>query len=86
MYEKERQDAVAAALSQVVGDFGRMVDPRAPEELGAAISELLVDVPLRRRLGQGARERALRLFTLTRMYEGYRGLYSELGAHSKVVN
>lgn len=72
-------------VGEAVGDFGRMVDPRAPEELGDAITELLVDVPLRRRLGQGARERALRLFTLSRMYEGYRGLYTELGARSKVA-
>ncbi len=73
-------------VGEAVGDFGRMVDPRAPDALGAAISELLVDVPLRRRLGQGARERALSLFTLSRMYDGYRGLYSELGARSKVAD
>lgn len=73
-------------VGEAVGEFGRVVDPRAPEELGAAISELLVDVPLRRRLGQGARERALRLFTLSRMYEGYRRLYEELGVRSKAAN
>lgn len=70
-------------VGEAVGDFGRMVDPRAPEEFGSALSELLVDVPLRRRLGLGARERALNLFTLSRMYDGYRGLYSELGTRNR---
>ena len=73
-------------VGEAVGDFGRMVDPRAPDALGAAISELLVDAPLRRRLGQGARERALRLFTLSRMYDGYRGLYSELQARTRAAS
>lgn len=71
-------------VGEAVGDFGRMVDPRAPDELGAALTELLVDVPLRRRLGVGARERALELFTLSRMYDGYRSLYGELGARGRV--
>lgn len=66
-------------VGEAVGDFGRMVDPRDPEELGSAIAELLADPPLRKRLGSGARERALALFSLTRMYEGYRGLYDEVG-------
>lgn len=72
-------------VGEAVGDFGRMVDPRAPQEFGDALTELLVDVPLRRRLGEGARERALSLFTLSRMYDGYRGLYGELGARSSLV-
>ena len=72
-------------VGEAVGDFGRMVDPRAPEEFGAALAELLVDVPLRRRLGEGARERALSLFTLSRMYDGYRGLYGEIGSRSSRV-
>lgn len=70
-------------VGEAVGDFGRMVDPRSPDELGAALTELLVDVPLRRRLGVGARERALQLFTLSRMYDGYRGLYGELGVRAR---
>lgn len=69
-------------VGEAVGDYGRMVDPRAPEEFGAALTELLVDAPLRRRLGAGARERALNLFTLSRMYAGYRTLYNELGTRS----
>lgn len=66
-------------VGEAVGDYGRMVDPRAPQAFGSALTELLTDAPLRRRLGAGARERALDLFTLSRMYDGYRGLYSELG-------
>lgn len=71
-------------VGEAVGDFGRMVDARDPEELGTAIAELLGDVQLRKQLGSGARERALNLFTLTRMYDGYRGLYDELGVRRGV--
>ncbi len=65
-------------VGEAVGSFGRMVDPRNASQFGAALSELLLDGPLRRELGEGARERALSLFTLERMYQGYRGLYGEL--------
>lgn len=67
-------------VGEAVGAFGRMVEPRNPGELGAALSELLLDAPLRKQLGAGARERALSLFTLDRMYSGYRHLYGELAA------
>jgi len=65
-------------VGEAVGAFGRMVEPRNPGEMGAALSELLLDGPLRKELGAGARERALTLFTLDRMYSGYRRLYGEL--------
>lgn len=65
-------------ISEAVGAFGRLVAPRDPERLGHALAELLSNVPLRKELGAGARERALSLFTLSRMYAGYRSLYREL--------
>jgi glycosyltransferase involved in cell wall biosynthesis len=67
-------------VGEAVGAFGRMVEPRSPREMGGALLELLADGPLRRRLGIGARERALELFTLDRMNDGYRSLYAELGS------
>ncbi len=65
-------------VGEAVGAYGRMVDPRNAEKFGTALAELLTDAPLRRELGAGARERALALFTLSRMYDSYRHLYSEL--------
>ncbi len=65
-------------VGEAVGATGRMVEARNPGQLSDALSELLEDVPLRRTLGAGARERALDLFTLDRMYAGYRDLYAEL--------
>lgn len=65
-------------VGEAVGTYGRMVEPRDPLRLGNALTELLLDAPLRRGLGAGARERALSLFTLARMHDGYRSLYGEL--------
>lgn len=72
-------------VGEAIGPCGRLVDPRNPERLGAALSELLRDAPLRRRLGASARERALSLFTLERMHDGYRELYDELAERDLVV-
>ncbi|MFN2322377.1 MAG: GT4 family glycosyltransferase PelF [Trueperaceae bacterium] len=69
-------------VGEAVGAFGRMVEPRSPREFGGALIELLADVSLRRRLGVGARARALELFTLDRMHDGYRRLYAELDGSS----
>lgn len=70
-------------VGEAVGSFGRMVDPRNSEQFGDALSELLCDAPLRHELGAGARRRALSLFTLDRMYDGYRSLYGELSGHGR---
>ena len=72
-------------VGEAVGSFGRMVEPRSPSEMGAALLELLHDGTLRRQLGVGARERALQLFTLDRMHHGYRGLYGELASHGSMA-
>jgi len=72
-------------VGEAVGAFGRMVEPRNPSEMGAALAELLLDAPLRKELGAGARERALTLFTLDRMYSGYRRLYRELASPAQMA-
>ncbi len=75
---------MVGGVGEAVGAFGRMVAPRNPEQLGDALAELLADAPLRRELGNGARERALSLFTLARMNDAYRGLYAELSGQARV--
>lgn len=72
-------------VGEAVGAFGRMVEPRNATQMGAALSELLDDAPLRKQLGAGARQRALSLFTLDRMYDGYRRLYGELSHRSSAA-
>jgi glycosyltransferase involved in cell wall biosynthesis len=52
------------------GVAGFIIEPTA-EELTARISQLLTDHDLRRALGAGARQRALNLFTVDTMVEGY---------------
>jgi polysaccharide biosynthesis protein PelF len=67
-------------VPEAVGDTGIVVTPRAPDQLGAAILELLDDDARRRRLGPLARERVLGRFTLDACLTGYRRLYAELRA------
>lgn len=76
---------MVGGVGEAVGSFGRMVEPRNPHQLGEALSELLLDGPLRRELGAGARERALSLFTLERMYGSYERLYGELATQPSEV-
>jgi len=65
-------------VAEAIGTFGRLVEPRNPEQLGLALSELLLDVPLRQQLGAAARARALERFTLSDMNSAYARLYHEL--------
>ncbi len=53
-----------AALPELVPDgvAGRLIDPGDEDQLAAALTELLGDEPLRRRLGEGARQRVLERF------------------------
>jgi glycosyltransferase involved in cell wall biosynthesis len=46
------------------GQTGLLVPPKSPRDLAAAIDRLLADLPMRNRLGAGARERCERLFSL----------------------
>lgn len=65
-------------VAEAIGTLGRLVEPRNPLQLGQALSELLLDAPLRQRLGTAARERALERFTLLDMNGAYERLYLEL--------
>jgi glycosyltransferase involved in cell wall biosynthesis len=67
-------------VSEAIGTVGRLVEPRNPEQMGSALTELLLDEPLRQELGREARSRALKLFTLDHMNCAYRELYSDLAA------
>jgi len=61
----------------VHGETGLVVPPRDPKALVEAISQLLADEALRRRLGKRGRERA-REFSKEAMVERIVGLYEEL--------
>lgn len=65
-------------VAEAVGALGRLVEPRNPEGLARALSELLLDPPLRQQLGAAARARALERFTLSDMNGAYARLYHEL--------
>ena len=53
-------------VPEAVGDTGLLVDPAREDEVLAALRKLLDDEPLRVRLGQAARARALDLFSWDR--------------------
>lgn len=54
------------AVPEVVGDAGLLVEGRSPEILASVVNRLLSDAPLRRDLGQRARERVKTLFSFER--------------------
>ena len=66
-------------VSEAIGSSGKLVEPRQPEELGRALSDLLLDKNLRQTLGAEARQRALENFTLSGMNGAYVQVYGELG-------
>jgi rhamnosyl/mannosyltransferase len=60
------------------GETGLLVPPGNPEALAAAVSRLLTDSTLRMRLGQTARERVIRDFSVERMVKQTIEVYSQL--------
>jgi glycosyltransferase involved in cell wall biosynthesis len=60
------------------GETGLLVPPGNPEALAAAITRLLSDSTLRARLGQRARERVIREFSVDRMVNQTIEVYSQL--------
>lgn len=59
------------------GESGLVVPPRDPRALAQAINTLLMDEPLRRRLGRGALTRSA-LFTVERMMAGITEVYAHV--------
>ena len=64
----------------VDGDTGRLVPPRDPAALAAAIGELLSDRARARRMGERGAERARGRFGIDEMVNGYLALYDALAA------
>jgi rhamnosyl/mannosyltransferase len=64
----------------VHGETGFVVPPRASPALSTAIRILLQDEQLRRKMGQAARERAEREFSLDAMVERVTKLYADVMA------
>lgn len=60
------------------GETGLLVPPGNPDALAAALTRLLNDADLRARLGQTARERVIREFSVDRMVEQTTEVYSQL--------
>ncbi len=64
------------------GVHGLLVEPGDPAALAGALRRLLGDPDLRRRLGQAARERQQREFTLEAMVDRVEALYEDLFART----
>jgi len=59
------------------GTTGLLVEPNNPQELAAAMSKLLRDADLSKKMGNAGRERFLRLFEFRLYYESIVGIYNE---------
>lgn len=69
------------------GRDGLLVDPRKPEQIAAAITRLLADQQLARRLGEAGRNRVLSSFTLEKLLPLNETFYSEISkAHRALLN
>ncbi len=63
-------------VGEAVGDTGALVPAQNPAALGDALTALLVNPTLRHSLGERARARALKYFTLETMLDAHRTLYT----------
>lgn len=70
--------AVGGIREQVVPSCGRLVRPRDPEALGAAVLGILEDMEACELLGRASRERAASLFTLEQFRATHRELYHQV--------
>jgi glycosyltransferase involved in cell wall biosynthesis len=60
------------------GESGRLAAPNAPDQLAAAVTELIADPSLRSRMGAAGRSHATSLYTLERLAVDHAALYEEL--------
>ena len=65
-------------VREAIADTGVVVPPRQPRELAAALIAMLNAPARRRSLGQAARERAVRHFTVQTFAASYRQAYDDL--------
>lgn len=65
------------AVTEVVGDAGRLVDGRSPDRIAEAVGELLADPGRAAALGRAARARAETLFPLARRQQGLAAVVTE---------
>ena len=65
------------------GVTGRLVAPRDPDALAAAMIELLTDGEKRARMGEAARTRQAERFTVSRMVSGTAAVYERLLARAR---
>jgi glycosyltransferase involved in cell wall biosynthesis len=65
-------------VAEAVGEAGFVVPPRDHRAAADAMVRLLLDAPLRHRLGTLARARVLERFTLRQSLDDYRSVYREL--------
>ncbi len=73
----------AGGIPEVVtdGETGILVPPRDPARMAEAIAALLKDEPLRRRLGEAGRRRAVTHFSAERMVKETLRLYRRVAMH-----
>jgi glycosyltransferase involved in cell wall biosynthesis len=67
--------AVGGVAEQITADCGRVVRPRDPDALGAAILDVLGDMDVCQALSTAARERAANLFGIDRFRATHRAIY-----------
>ena len=68
------------------GETGRLVQPKDPSALAAAVAEYLSSPDLRRRHGHAAREAALGRFSIPAMVASYEGIYRRLATRRSAVS
>jgi polysaccharide biosynthesis protein PelF len=71
-------------VPEVIGETGRVVNPRDPRALAAACVELLRDPQLCAALGAQARARVLERYTVEHTTQAYRSLYQQLAPANAV--
>jgi glycosyltransferase involved in cell wall biosynthesis len=64
------------------GVSGLLVEPRSPEALAAAVSELLASPERASRMGAAGRLAARKRFSVERMVEGVAAVYEEVAARA----
>ncbi len=65
-------------VAEAVGEYAKLVPPRNPEKLAEGILFLLKDGETRQEIAEGARERALGNFTMSKIQENYYKNYVNL--------